>query len=721
MPIDYLAKRRRAVVDTECFPNLWSIGFRDVESKKVVKLIRTESVELDRPRIAKILRNYRIHTFNGIGYDLLMIAFAMTGATCEELKEANDDIIPPAGSGRYGLKHWEFYEKYNCRLPDYLDHTDLMPIMPSAAAYASLKKYGGMMHSRTLMEFGAHFNKHLTDDEIEQSLIYLENDLELTEDALLEMMPQLDIRDKISVAIGVDVRSMSNAQIGEAIMRQYVEKRRGGKKLYKPDIVPGNFKYEAPAYVEFQTPNMQNMLSRLLRSNFLVKRDGYVQLPDMFGAKKKKSRDIVVEDEDDEIEGGSEIRFNDLVCKMGIGGLHSQEKNVSYFEDDDFVIVDVDVTGYYPTLMLRSGMEPTNMRGHFLAALKQIVDERVIAKRAGDKDKAEQGKIASNGIFGKTGSPYSIVYAPKMMIQTTVTGQLSLLMLIEQFYLMGWQPISANTDGVVTRVPRAQLGLFNLAVFDWECTTGLSMEHTYYRSIHSISVNSYMALKKKQDKSGKFTGEIEVKRKSAFAESGRGQPAQFGLKKTPMDEICYDAAIAYVLDGTPVESTVRNCQDIRKFVSVRAVKGGAEKDGEPVGKVVRYYYSDSSTGPLRYIESGNRVPNSEGAEPLLTLPDELPDDIDYARYEREAYAILDEAGLDVIDPYVVGRKGFYLGRQESQKTIHQIKASTATALCGAERKSRRDLWVEYSELPQARAGMKPAFRFCAKCRKEGEF
>lgn len=712
MPIvDYLAKRPRVASDTECFPNLWMIGFRDVATKKVVKLMRTRTQELDRNRVANIFRTNRVYGFNFKRYDIPMILLAMTGATCEELKEANDRLIISKAqreAGEKALQPWEFMDIYNLKIPSFFDTIDLWDVMPSAAQKASLKKYAGMMHSENMMEFMHGFNDDLTDDEIQEAYDYLDNDLAVTCDAVEEMTPQIDIRSIISVDIGVDVRSMSDAQIGEAIMRQRVEKRKGGKKLYKPDIVPGKFKYEAPSYIEFQTPEMQAMFTRLLRSDFLVKRDGYVQLPEMFGKKKSKSRETV--DDTEDYEGGTDIVFNGLPFKMGIGGLHSQEAAVSFYEDDDEIIVDIDVRGYYPKLIIKSKREPANMRGHFQPVYIEIVVERDAAKDRGDAAKAEQGKIATNGLFGKTGSPYSIVYDPKLMIQTTVTGQLSLLMLIEEFTLRGWRVISANTDGIVTKLPRKDLGMLRCVVWDWEEAAGLEMEYTFYRSIHSQSVNTYMAFKHAQDKKGNFTGQIEVKRKGKFALSGRGLKAAFGLKKTPHVEISYDAAVAFMLDGSSIESTVRNCQDIRKFVTVRQVDGGAEQNGVPIAKVVRYYYSVESEGPLNYISTGNRVPRSDGAQPLMRLPKELPCDIDYEFYEREAYAILHECGVAVQDPATKGRKGTYYGRREDQKTFHLINAKTAVAVCGVARKDWRDQWVERTTAPEGRA-------YCSKCRK----
>jgi DNA polymerase elongation subunit (family B) len=77
------------------------------------------------------------------------------------------------------------------------------------------------------------------------------------------------------------------------------------------------------------------------------------------------------------------------------------------------------------------------------------IDRRIAAKRAGDKKVADSLKTLVNGTFGKTGSVWSILYAPDLMLAVTLGGQLSLFMLIEQLELSGLRVVSANTDGVV--------------------------------------------------------------------------------------------------------------------------------------------------------------------------------------------------------------------------------------------------------------------------------
>ncbi|MFK5284394.1 hypothetical protein ACI3PL_32920, partial [Lacticaseibacillus paracasei] len=75
-------------------------------------------------------------------------------------------------------------------------------------------------------------------------------------------------------------------------------------------------------------------------------------------------------------------------------------------------------------------------------------------------------------------------------------------------------------------------------------------------------VNNYIAIKTNG----------EVKTKGVFATTG--------LMKSPAGSICGEAAIRQLADGTPIATTIRECNDIRKFVNLRTVKGGAVCDGE---------------------------------------------------------------------------------------------------------------------------------------------
>ena len=49
--------------------------------------------------------------------------------------------------------------------------------------------------------------------------------------------------------------------------------------------------------------------------------------------------------------------------------------------------------------------------------------------------------------------------------------------------------------------------------------------------------------------------------------------------------------------------------------------------------------------PISYVGSGNKVPKTEGAKLCMTLPESLPDDLDYQWYIEEAISMLNDMGV----------------------------------------------------------------------------
>jgi hypothetical protein len=109
---------------------------------------------------------------------------------------------------------------------------------------------------------------------------------------------------------------------------------------------------------------------------------------------------------------------------MGIGGLHSSEQRQALVSDSDHVLIDRDVTSYYPAIILEGNLSPLHLRERdaFIRVFRSIVQRRVEAKKKGDSVVANALKIVANGSFGKLGSRYSVLYSPHLMIQVTLTG-----------------------------------------------------------------------------------------------------------------------------------------------------------------------------------------------------------------------------------------------------------------------------------------------------------
>lgn len=673
----YTDPRPTAVADSECYVNYFSLAFQDVDTGAITLFEKWNDSELDMKGIARMFKKYRVITFNGIVYDMPMIALAMTNATNGELKQASDTIIMS------DMKPWQFYDHYNVSLPGWIDHIDLMEVSPGSPQRPSLKLYGGRLHYKTMMDLPYSPDDRITEEKRDTMVRYLGNDLGLTRAKYFELKEGIELRAHMSDEYEVDLRSKSGPQIAESVIKVEVE-RLTKKRLYKPEARPRTFRYTAPDYISYQTEQLQRMFEIVTNAPFVVNSKLVVEIPPAL----------------DDLT----IRFGDSVFRMGLGGLHSSESRKTYVTDDEFELIDADVASYYPSLILNGGFSPKHIGEVFMRVFRSIYKRRLKAKKAGDKNTAEALKLTLNGLFGKLGSPYSVVYSPDMMIQTTITGQLAILMLIERLELAGFHVISANTDGFITRVQKSRREEYNVILMDWEFDTMLELEKSFIKGLHSRDVNNFIAI----GMDGK------VKTKGAFAPAGPGLRGADGMKKNPNCEITIDAVVAFLKNGTPLEQTIRACKDIRKFVTIRTVRGGAlDQDGQYLGKAIRWAYGTEHTTGLSYKLTGNAVPKSDGAMPLMTLPDEFPDGIDFKWYVREATAIMEDIGLGAVDPALHGRKGVMLARTGEQKTFHEVLLPVGIARCGKTTESIRDRWDEVESVPHG-------YRLCAKCRKEGE-
>lgn len=640
-------KRPTLWFDTECAKDYWLISFLN-EAGRVVSFERFERFEdhpLDRAGIAYLFKHYRLISFNGNKYDLIMVTAAMAGYSCLQLKHLNDRLIV------MGEKTWDLERATGLEIPKDIDHIDL--IEPAFGRNTGLKLYGGRIHSKRLQDLPFDPDASIAVEQRPVVRRYCENDLQTTRGLYNVLLPDLALRERMSIKYGIDLRSKSDAQMGEAIIKSFVE-RKLGQRVYRTEIPPGStFTYGPPSFISFTHPSCIEAFERIKAAEFVIRPNGQPWVP-AWG-----------EEGDDGIVAGAPIvRIGSGVYRMGYGGLHSSEKQATWYTDADNLIDDDDVPSYYPEIIKQLKLAPSNMRGVFEPIFAEILDTRLKAKLAGDKDTAQTLKIAANGGgFGKTGSVWSAFYAPDMMITVTLTGQLCLLMLVEAFERYGIPVISANTDGILTRVPNDKRELKQRIIKRWSEITGFGMETNHYKAVFSRDVNNYLALKFKHNDDGSwdFTKTDGFKGKGAYNDA---TTVEAKLSKNPNMNITIDAVRAFLEYGVPLRQTIRDCQDVRKFLVVRQVNGGALYKGEFLGKVVRWYHAIEGGATihyrtLRYTKAerefhaehgfyepkiGNKVPMTDNCKPLMELPDELPKDIDYPHYINKAVKILYEIG-----------------------------------------------------------------------------
>jgi hypothetical protein len=639
------------IFDSECYPNFWYISFKCIVTGKVVCFeLSPASAALNVGKLRWMLWRYCFVGFNSRKYDMPMLAYAMKGATCKQLKQANDFLIIKT-EDQYGRESnvttFDFEREFKVKVEQY-NHIDLIEVAP---LQGSLKLYAGRLHCQRMQDLPFPPDHILTEDEATIVRPYCDNDLDNTALLYFDLLPQLTLRENLGLEYGLDLRSKSDAQLAEAVINSELQKVTG-KYPRKPTLEYGTvLQYNVPACVSYQSPELNAMLESVCNARFELDNQGSPLWPVGLGQPEKNT------------SGNTawvlRVTVGNNVYKMGMGGLHSQEKSVTHLTNLTTILEDDDFDSFYPYIIISQRLYPSHLGEAFLEVYEKIVSTRINAKRQtaecksnGDDEGAKRWKVTAdslkitiNGSFGKLGNKYSTIYAPQLMLQVTITGQLILLMLIEMLENSGIECISANTDGVISKFTPEQNATKRAVVKEIERITGFTTEATRYGGVYNRDVNNYLATKLKFDKKlNQWTNEIEeIKVKGIYSE--KGSALNSVLSKNPETLICSDALQAFIRYGTPVEQTITQCKDIRRFTALKNVKGGGEKGGKYLGKVVRWYYAKNEAGFIAYVGSGNKVSKSDGARPLMDLPEEFPDDVNYNWYIKETKDMLYDIGL----------------------------------------------------------------------------
>lgn len=346
------------VFDSEVYTNWTLFLFRNVETRETFSFEHP----MDLPRLRHVIKTHRLITFNGIGYDIPILMLALKGADAARLKYASNRII------QQHLKPWNFEKEFDVKLdPPGLDHVDLMEVAPMKG---SLKVYGGRMHSRYIQDLPIDHTKILDETDKATLRTYCSNDLETTTDLYRSLKVQLELREDMSKTYGIDLRSKSDAQISEAVVKSEVEKV-VGHKIQKPGPLSGNqYQYTVQPWMRYQ---FFNVLDTVRNAWFIVNNEGSVIMPKEIAALK--------------------LSLGRSTFRMGIGGLHSTEEKQIVKEDEDHVVMDFDVTSYYPSIVLNQGLYPEHIGPAFLTVYKELIQRRLNAKIRANEIKKEIANI----------------------------------------------------------------------------------------------------------------------------------------------------------------------------------------------------------------------------------------------------------------------------------------------------------------------------------------
>lgn len=446
----------------------------------------------------------------------------------------------------------------------------------------------GMTDRELNIHYRNVFERFIPREYLNEMADYNDNDVYIVAELIRMNQEEVLLRYRISEEYKVDVYSASRSTIADKVIVKLYSKFTGlhpkafiDTKTIRRKIVVSEILSDK---IAFSTPELNDILSDI--------------------------RSLTLRGEKGEFD--REFTFMGTSYTIATGGLHSNEIPAVYVENSDSIIVDRDVASYYPNMIrsLKVCQKHLIPKAWFRIA-DTIVDERLEHKHlAKDKslDVMERDKhataaaclkiVANAGIFGKMGSEKSFLCDKKAMYQVTINGQLFLLMLIEKLELAGIHVISANTDGIVTIVPRELEQTADDICHWWEKHLGLELEFTYYTKYVTEGVNSYLTVKR--GGSSKFKGRMNPK---MFLED---------LSKGYNSPIVAKCVTEYFINGTPVMETLRNAKSILDFCRTQNVNHKYRLEFTHVvdGKIrtdvvqrnTRFYIS-STGGTLMKVES----------------------------------------------------------------------------------------------------------------------
>ena len=340
------------------------------------------------------------------------------------------------------------------------------------------------------------------------------------------------------------------------------------------------------------------------------------------------------------------IRFYDNSYTFAKGGLHTENSPRIFESDEDHDIIDWDVSSYYPAIIINNNRYPYHLGKEFLRGYKAMFEKRLELKPLAKKDKRIKGivgalKLAVNSVYGKSSDMQSWIYDRQLTMFTTITGELSLLMLIEQYELNGINIISANTDGVTVKISKDKMDKM-FEINQWWCdATKYELERTDYQKIIFSTVNDYIAIKT----------DGEIKKKGDFL-------TDFELHKNKSARVVNLALESYYVHNIDPTDTICNHTNVYDFcLRQKASKdfhyeGVNKSTGEKTiyNKLIRYYVSkkgekllkvkneecDTNAADVSQVEAGEWVMHVCNH---LT-PDHPLDNINYDYYIERANRII---------------------------------------------------------------------------------
>ena len=543
------------IYDIECLNNFFCITFKCIETKELsTYTIFEEQNDLD--RLYMFLRSSKQNWFvgyNSYEYDDQILAYiysiydSVCFCTSEEVTKLLFD------------KSMEIINKKSTRLIHIpFRRIDLMKV--GNIMRKSLKLIAVNLGWNKIQDLPINPEESVTKEQVPMIFEYNLNDVLITEELYYRLKDKISLRWEITDKFKINVVSESDSGMANRLLEKLYCEKTGIllgdlKKLRTPrEII--HFENVIFEDIHFQSKELNDILEEL------------------YGMKYFKNQPFLKKN----------IKYNGIAYQLGVGGIHSNDGPDKFEATDEMDIVDADIASMYPKIIINHNLKPGHLTYDFLNIYKDLTKRRIKAKSEGNFNESDTLKITINSVFGKTLNDKHWLYDPLVGLRTTINGQLYILMLIEKLSLNNFKVISANTDGIITLVPKKDRELYDTLCQEWCNETSFELEFTEYKKYIRRDVNNYIALKK----------DNKTKEKGVFVINSS---LQQGINMPIVSKALYD----YFIKDISVQTTILNCKDILEFAVAKKTDDkfineyhriyDGKQDILKLQKTIRYYMS----------------------------------------------------------------------------------------------------------------------------------
>ena len=556
------------IFDLETYPNVFTIAFEHAEAPirvaYEISQYRNDTAALLDFLMWLKAKGCRLVGFNNVGFDypVLHTLIQMGKGDAGTLYQKAQAIITTQSQdgGRFA---------HRVRPSDqFIPQVDLYLIhhFDNNARATSLKMLEFNMRMETIEDLPFPVGTVLTPEQVVILKKYNAYDVSATKRFYHESKEMIAFREELTRKYNQDFTNKNDTAIGKAFFVMELEKAGVSCYDYSPE------KGRSPRQTKRPVINLADAILPWIR----FEQPELQRIVDWFKQQSITETKGVFKDIKAKVDGFDFV--------FGLGGIHGSVESLVVESDEEHIILDLDVTSYYPNLAIQNGFYPQHLGTTFCTIYQSLFEQR---KRY-PKKSAESAmlKLALNGVYGDSGNKFSVFYDPLFTMKITLNGQLLLCLLAENLMKVpGLKLIQVNTDGVTVRLPRHKMDMLREVCKWWSGVTRMNLEDVEYTKMFIRDVNNYLAV----SKDGK------VKRKGAYEHQAGGwyDSGYNGWSQNASALVVPKVAEKVLTEGAPIRQTVETWPDLMDFMlRTKIPRGSHLRWGErEVQRITRYYVS----------------------------------------------------------------------------------------------------------------------------------